>query len=109
MPNPKMGTVTKDVAKAVRQAKAGSIQYKAEKKGIIQGGIGKISFEKEKLLENIRSLMIAVADSKPEALKGKYLQNVYLSTTMGPGIEVELLSVDPSSPKFMLDMEQQKL
>jgi large subunit ribosomal protein L1 len=104
MPNPKMGTMTKDVAKAVRDAKAGAIQFKVEKKGTIQAGVGKVSFNDEALLENIRALMLAVQDAKPEGLKGQYLTSVFLSATMGPGVQVELSSVDPSNPKFMLDL-----
>lgn len=104
MPNPKMGTVTKDVAKAVKTAKAGAVQFKTEKKGVIQAGIGKVSFTNEALLENLRSFMVAVMDSKPEGFKGKYLKEVHLSSTMGPGVEIDLSCVDPSNPKFMLDL-----
>jgi large subunit ribosomal protein L1 len=103
MPNPKMGSVTKDVAKAIKAAKAGAVQFRVEKAGIVQAGIGKLSFDREQLLENIRSFMVAVSDSKPEGLKGKYLLSVHLSSTMGPGIPVDISNVDPSSAKFMLD------
>lgn len=103
MPNPKMGSVTKDVAKAIKAAKAGAVQFRVEKAGIIQAGIGKLSFTKEQMLENIRSFMVAVSDAKPEGLKGKYLLNVHLSTTMGPGVEIDAANVDPSNAKFMLD------
>ncbi len=104
MPNPKMGTVTKDVAKAVKAAKSGADQFKTEKKGVIQAGIGKVSFSNESLLENLRSFMVAVMDAKPDGFKGKYLKEVYLASTMGPGIEIDLSSIDPSNPKFMLDL-----
>ncbi len=104
MPNPKMGTVTKDVSKAVKTAKAGAVQFKTEKKGIIQAGIGKVSFPKELLLENVRSFMLAVMDAKPEGFKGKYLTGVHISSTMGPGVLIDMSSVDPSNPKFMLDL-----
>ena len=104
MPNPKMGTVTKDVGKAVKTAKAGAVQFKTDKRGIIQGAVGKVSFSKEALLENVRSFMVALMDAKPEGFKGKYLKSVNLSTTMGPGVTVDLSSVDPSNPKFMLDL-----
>lgn len=70
MPNPKMGTVTKDVTKAVKAAKAGSVQFRVEKQGIIQAGIGKVSFTKEALLDNVRSFMVAISDVKPENYKG---------------------------------------
>jgi large subunit ribosomal protein L1 len=102
MPNPKMGTVTNNVAKAVRIAKAGAVQFRVEKKGIVQAGIGKISFSKEALLDNIRSFMVAISDSKPDGYKGKYLLRVHLSSTMGPGVEVDLPTIDPSHGKFML-------
>eukprot|EP01031_Cornospumella_fuschlensis_P036385 gene36385-44137_t len=104
MPNPKMGTVTKDVAKAVKAAKAGAIQFKVEKKGIIQAGVGKISFSSDSLLENIRSVMLAIQDAKPEGFKGKYIHTVHVSSTMGPGVPVDLSSIDPSSPRFMLNL-----
>ena len=102
MPNPKLGTVTKDVAKAIKKEKAGSVQFRVEKKGIIQAGIGKISFTKEALLENIRYFMVAISDVKPEGYKGKYLVSASLSSSMGPGIGLDLPNVDPSNPKFML-------
>lgn len=104
MPNPKMGTVTKDVGKAVKAAKAGAIQFKVEKKGIIQAGVGKLSFAPDSLLENIRSVMLAIQDAKPEGFKGKYIHTVHVSSTMGPGVPVDLSSIDPSSPRFMLNL-----
>lgn len=104
MPNPKMGTVTKDIVKAVKTCKAGTAPFKTEKKGVIQAGLGKISFSKDALLDNVRSFMLAVMDSKPEGFKGKYLKTVYISSTMGPGVELELSSVDPANPKFMLNL-----
>lgn len=104
MPNPKMGTVTKDVSRAVKAAKQGAVQFKVEKKGIVHGGLGKVSFSKDALLENIRSFMLAVADAKPEGLKGKYMLGVYISSTMGPSIKVDIPTVDPSSPRFMMKL-----
>jgi large subunit ribosomal protein L1 len=104
MPNPKMGTVTKDVAKAVKLAKAGTIQFKTERQGIIQGGVGKLSFSDDKLLENIRAFMLGIVDLKPDGFKGKYLLDTYISTTMGPGILIDFASIDPTSPKFMLKL-----
>ncbi len=104
MPNPKMGTVTKDVVKAVASAKAGSVQFKTAKKGIIQIGVGKLSFTKEALLDNIRSVMISIMDGKPDGFKGKYLKKVFLSSTMGRSVVADLQSVDPNNPKFMLNL-----
>ena len=104
MPNPKTGTVTKDTGKAVRAAKAGAVKFKVEKKGIIQAGVGKKSFSNEALLGNIRSFMLAVSEVKPEGLKGKYLRVAHLSSSMGPGVEIELPTVDPGNGRFMLDM-----
>ena len=101
MPNPKMGTVTKDVAQAVKAAKAGAVQFRVEKKGIVQAGVGKLSFSNEALLENIRAFMIAVADVRPEGLKGQYFNAVHLSSTMNAGLSVQLPSCDPNSMKFM--------
>ena len=88
MPNPKAGTVTPDVAKAVTEAKAGKIEYRLDKTNIIHCPIGKASFDEEKLLENYKTLMNAVIKAKPAASKGQYLKNVTLASTMGPGIRV---------------------
>ena len=99
-----IGTVTKDVAKAVLASKAGAVKFKVDKKGIIQAGVGKVSFTNEALLGNIRAFMLAVIDVKPEGLKGKYLLVAHISSTMGPGIKVEVPSVDPGSQRFMLDL-----
>lgn len=101
MPNPKMGSVTKDVVTAIKAAKAGSIQFRVDKAGIIHAGIGKVSFSAEALLDNIRSFMVSVSDCKPEGYKGKYLIGVSLSSTMGPGVGVDIPFVDPNNPKFM--------
>ena len=101
MPNPKMGTVTKDVVTAIKAAKAGSIQFRVEKAGIIHAGIGKVSFSAQALLDNIRSFMVAVGDGKPDGYKGKYLIGVSLSSTMGPGVGLDIAYVDPNNPKFM--------
>jgi large subunit ribosomal protein L1 len=89
MPNPKIGTVTMDVAGAVRGAKGGSVEFRVEKAGIVQAGIGKASFSEEKLVENIKALVDAVSKAKPAGAKGTYLQRVAVSSTMGPGIKVE--------------------
>jgi large subunit ribosomal protein L1 len=92
MPNPKVGTVTMDVAQAVKNAKGGEVQFKVEKAGIIHGGVGKVSFPAEKLAENIRAFVEAVMRAKPSGAKGTYLKKVSVSSTMGPGVSVELAS-----------------
>lgn len=88
MPNPKAGTVTFDVAAAVKEIKAGKIEYRTEKSGIVHAPIGKASFSAEQLEENFRSLMEALVRAKPEAAKGQYVKGVTVSATMGPGIPV---------------------
>src|SRR4051812_1535643 len=89
MPNPKIGTVTMDVATAVKGAKGGSVEFRVEKAGIVQAGIGKASFTEEKLVENIKALADAVVKAKPAGSKGTYVQRVAVSSTMGPGVKVE--------------------
>ncbi len=89
MPNPKLGTVTFDVAKAVRDLKAGKVEFRVDKAGNIHVPIGKVSFGKDKLRENLLTLMEAVVKAKPSASKGVYLRSLYLSTTMGPGIKLD--------------------
>src|SRR3954464_1903965 len=89
MPNPKIGTVTMDVANAVKGAKGGSVEFRVEKAGIVQAGIGKASFSEEKLVQNVRALADAVAKAKPAGAKGTYIQRVAVSSTMGPGVKVE--------------------
>lgn len=103
MPNPKMGTVTRDVSKAVRDAKGGAVKFKVEKQGIIHAGIGKRSFSDAALVENIKAFMLTVSQLKPENFKGKYLRRCSVSSSMGPGIELYLPSVDPGSPRFMIN------
>ena len=88
MPNPKAGTVTKDVAKAISDIKAGKIEYRLDKTNIIHCPVGKASFSEEKLSENFNALMEAIVKAKPAALKGQYLKSISLSTTMGPGVKV---------------------
>ncbi len=90
MPNPKLGTVTFDVAKAVKEIKAGKIEYKTEKAGIIHVPIGKVSFDAEKLLDNARVIIDAIVKAKPGTSKGKYLKKVAVSSTMGPGVRVDV-------------------
>ncbi len=88
MPNPKAGTVTPDIAKAVREAKAGKIEYRLDKTNIIHCPIGKVSFGKEKLLENFDALLGAIVKAKPAAAKGQYIKSCVVSTTMGPGVRL---------------------
>ena len=97
MPNAKLGTVTFDVAKAVKEIKAGKIDFKVEKTGILHAPIGKLSFGLEKLLENIAAFLDTVLRLKPPASKGTYLRSIAISTSMGPGIKV-----DPSYVKDLL-------
>ena len=92
MPNPKLGTVTMDVKGAVGAAKSGQVEFRAEKAGIIHAGIGKASFDEAKLAENIRALVDAIQKAKPTGAKGTYLQKAALSSTMGPGIKVDVAS-----------------
>ncbi|WXT99599.1 MAG: 50S ribosomal protein L1 [Catillopecten margaritatus gill symbiont] len=94
MPNPKVGTVTPDVATAVNNAKAGQVRYRTDKAAIIHAGVGKASFTPEALAENINALMGALKKAKPSSAKGIYFQKVSVSSTMGPGISVDLASVD---------------
>ena len=93
MPNPKVGTVTMDVKGAVEAAKGGAVEFRVEKAGIIHAGIGKASFETDKLAENIRAFADAVVKAKPTGAKGTYVQRVAISSTMGPGLKVETSSV----------------
>ncbi|MDX5384297.1 MAG: 50S ribosomal protein L1 [Rhodobacterales bacterium] len=92
MPNPKVGTVTMDVATAVQAAKGGEVQFKVEKAGVVHAGVGKVSFDDAKLVENIRAFVGAVSRAKPTGAKGAYLRKVSISSTMGPGVSVDLAS-----------------
>ncbi|MEQ9643392.1 MAG: 50S ribosomal protein L1 [Alphaproteobacteria bacterium] len=100
MPNPKLGTVTPDVAAAVKAAKAGQVDFRVEKAGIIHAGVGKASFSADKLEENIRAFATAVIRAKPSGAKGTYLKKISVSSTMGPGVQLDFasLSVDASAP-----------
>ena len=93
MPNPKLGTVTQDVAQAVADAKGGSIQFRVEKAGITHSGVGKASFSEEQLIENLRAFVGAITRAKPSGSKGTYLKRVALSSTMGPGVKVDVASL----------------
>jgi large subunit ribosomal protein L1 len=90
MPNPKLGTVTPNVADAVAVAKAGQVEYRPEKKGIVHAGVGKMSFSNDKLIENVNALMDQLKKVKPAASKGQYIQGVCVSTTQGPGLRVDM-------------------
>jgi len=90
MPNPKVGTVTMDVATAVKNAKGGEVQFKAEKGGVVHAGVGKASFDEAKLVENIRAFVSAVAKARPSGAKGAYMTKIALSSTMGPGVTVDV-------------------
>jgi len=90
MPNPKLGTVTPDVAAAVQAAKAGQIEFRVEKQGIIHAGVGKASFSEEALVENISTFVDAIARAKPSGAKGTYMKKVSLSSTMGPGLKLDV-------------------
>jgi len=94
MPNPKTGTVTADPAKAVEDVKRGMIEYRADQYGNVHAMVGKVSFDDKKLVENITYVVSQIVKVKPQTVKGKYIQNVSLSSTMGPGIHVELNSID---------------
>jgi large subunit ribosomal protein L1 len=94
MPNPKVGTVTPDVAGAVKAAKGGSVEFRVEKAGIIHGGVGKVSFEEAALVDNIKAFITAVTKAKPTGAKGTYMQRMSLSSTMGPGVRVDLASIE---------------
>ena len=93
MPNPKVGTVTMDVAGAVSGAKGGAVEFRVEKAGIVHAGVGKASFDEQRLVENIRAFADAVAKAKPSGAKGTYIQRVAVSSTMGPGVKVDPQSV----------------
>lgn len=89
MPNPKVGTVTMDVAKAVKDAKGGSVEFRVEKAGIIHAGVGKASFTEQALAENIRAFVDSVSRAKPAGAKGTYIEKISISSTMGPGVKIE--------------------
>ena len=93
MPTPKAGSVTNDVATAVKEVKAGKIEFKSDKQGVINSIVGKLSFAKEKLVENVLTLLSAILRAKPQTAKGQYLQSLVLSSTMGPGLKIEMSSL----------------
>ena len=89
MPNPRVGTVTMNVTQAVKDAKGGAVEFRVEKAGIVHGGIGKVSFDAQKLVENIRAFADAVSKAKPAGAKGTYIKGIAVSSTMGPGVKVD--------------------
>ena len=93
MPSPKSGTVTNDVEKAVKEIKAGKIEFRVDKNGIVHAGVGKLSFDNSKIEENIRTFMSAILSAKPASLKGAYLEKITISSTMGPGIKINQADV----------------
>jgi len=93
MPNPRVGTVTPNVAQAVKDAKGGAVEFRVEKAGIVHGGVGKASFDEGKLVENIRAFADAVQKAKPAGAKGTYLQRIAISSSMGPGVKVDPTSI----------------
>src|SRR5262244_2907834 len=97
MPNPKVGTVTMDVTNAVKGAKGGSVEFRVEKAGIVQAGVGKASFTEDKLIENIKAFADAVQKAKPPGAKGHYINRVAISSTMGPGVKIEPASLFATS------------
>lgn len=90
MPNPKVGTVTMDVADAVKAAKGGEVQFKVEKAGVVHAGVGKASFDEAKLVENVRAFINAVTKARPAGAKGAYMKKIALSSTMGPGVTIDI-------------------
>lgn len=92
MPNPKIGTVTPDVTAAVKDAKGGAVQFRVEKAGIVHAGVGKVSFSADALSQNVKALMDAIQKARPTGAKGSYLKRIAVSSTMGPGIKVDLAS-----------------
>jgi large subunit ribosomal protein L1 len=94
MPTPKAGTVTTDITKAINELKAGKIEFKLDRHGVINNGVGKLSFDNEKLVENIRTYLMAVQRAKPASAKGHYMRSMVISSTMGPGLKVDLRESD---------------
>ncbi len=93
MPNPKVGTVTADVAEAVRSAKGGAVEFRVEKAGIVHAGVGKASFTEEQILGNVRSFLSAVQKARPSGAKGTFIKRIAISSTMGPGVRVDVTGV----------------
>ena len=94
MPNPKVGTVTPDVAKAVKDSKGGAVEFRVEKAGIVHAGVGKASFEEKAIAENVKAFVSAVAKAKPSGAKGTYIKKIAISSTMGPGVRIDAASAE---------------
>lgn len=94
MPNPRLGTVTADVALAVKNAKAGQVRYRTDKNGIVHGGVGRVGFEPQAIKENVEALLVDLKKAKPASAKGSYVKKVVLSTTMGAGIPIDQSSLE---------------
>jgi large subunit ribosomal protein L1 len=94
MPNPKVGTVTPNVAQAVKDAKGGAVQFRVEKAGIVHAGVGKASFEEKAIAENVQAFITAVAKAKPSGAKGTYIKKIAISSTMGPGVKIDLAAAN---------------
>jgi large subunit ribosomal protein L1 len=97
MPNPKTGTVTFDLAKAIAEIKAGKVEFRTDKQGLIHAAVGKISFSADKLVDNAQTLLNSILRAKPPAAKGKYLRSVYLNSTMGPGIQLDTSAAEAAA------------
>jgi large subunit ribosomal protein L1 len=94
MPNPKVGTVTMDVTKAIKDAKGGAVEFRVEKAGIVQAGVGKASFSEEAIIANVKAFVDSVMKARPSGAKGNYMKKISISSTMGPGVKIALASVD---------------
>ena len=94
MPNPKTGTVTQDIAKAIREIKAGKVEFRVDKTGIVHAPVGKVSFATDRLVENTKALVDSIIKAKPPAAKGKYVKSVTICSTMGPGIKIDTTSIE---------------
>jgi large subunit ribosomal protein L1 len=97
MPNPKVGTVTMDVTQAVKDAKGGAVEYRVEKAGIVQGGVGKASFTEDVIVANVKAFVDSVMKARPSGAKGHYMKKISISSTMGPGVKISLASVGAAS------------
>ncbi len=94
MPTPKAGTVTIDIAKAIQELKGGKIEFKLDRHGVINNGVGKLSFSPDNLVQNIRAFLVAILRAKPASAKGHYMQSLVVSSTMGPGLKIDLRELD---------------